>query len=95
MFDSGATQSFVSLALSKKFFDAFETFVSSLEVEIVDDRTMSASRVFRGCVLNMFNKRFSIDLVLIPLRGSKVIIMMDLLGPNGVVIDCERQLVRV
>ena len=35
------------------------------------------------------------DLVPIPLKGNKVIIGMDWLSPNGAVIDCEQQLVRV
>ena len=92
LFDSGATRSFVSLALSKKFSDAPGTLDYPLEVEIADDRTVSASRVHHGCVLNLFSERYSIDLVPIPLRGSKVIIGMDWLGPNGAMIDCERQL---
>ena len=60
----------------------------------MDDRTMIALRVFRGCVLNMFSKGFSIDLVSIPLRGLKFIIGMDWLGPDGSVIAYERQLMR-
>ena len=35
------------------------------------------------------------DLVPIMLRGNKVIIGMDWLSPNGVVISCALQLVRV
>ena len=66
-----------------------------MEVEIVDACTVSALRIHRGCVLNLFGERCSIDLVSIPLRGSKGIIRMDWLGPNGAMIDCERQLVMV
>lgn len=43
----------------------------------------------------MFNERYSIDFVLIPLRGSKVIVGMDLLGPNRTMIDSEHHLLRV
>ena len=80
--DLGGTRSFVYLALSKKFCDDPRTLNFPLEVEIADDRTVSASRVHRGCVLSLFSKRSSIDLVPIHLRGSKVIIEMDSLGPN-------------
>ena len=51
--------------------------------------------VFGGCALNMFSERFAIDLLSILLMGLKVIIRIDWLVPNGVVIDCEWQLVRV
>ena len=63
--------------LGKKFRDTLGNLESPLEVEVADDRTVSAMRVFRGCVLNMLSERFPIDLVSIPLRGLKVIIEMD------------------
>ena len=49
----------------------------------------------RGCSLQLFDEQFSVDLVPIPLRGNKVIVGMDWLSPNGAMIDCEQQLVRV
>ena len=67
LFDLGATRSFVSLTLSKNFCDTPGTLDYPLEVKIADDRTVSASRVHRGCVLNLFCERYSIDLVMIPL----------------------------
>ncbi|XP_023748610.1 uncharacterized protein LOC111896873 [Lactuca sativa] len=90
LFDSGATPSFVSLSLGKKFQDALGILDSPLEVEITDDRTVSSMRVFRRSILNMFGEIFPINLVSIPLRGLKAIIELDWLGPNGAIIDCER-----
>lgn len=68
---------------------------SPLAVEIVDDCILSASRIHRGCVLNLLIKRFSIDLVSIPLREWKVIIEINWLVPSEPMIDCEHQMVRV
>ena len=48
LFDSGVTQSFASLALSKKFRDALGTLDSLLEVEITDNHIVSAARVYRA-----------------------------------------------
>ena len=95
LFDSGATRSFVSLALSKKFPESSGMLDCPLEVEIADDRSVRASSVFRDCVLRLFEERYLVDLVPIPLHGNKVIIGMDWLSPNGAVIDCAQQLVRV
>ena len=95
LFDSAATQSFVSLALSKKFYFAPKTLDFRLEVETTDERTVSASVLFCGCVLNLFSEIFSTDLVSISLRGSMVIIGMDWLGTIGAMIHCERHFVRV
>ena len=93
LFDSGATRSFVSLALSKRFTESSGMLDCPLEVEIADDRSVRASAVFRDCVLRLFEERYLVDLVPIPLRGNKVIIGMDWLSPNGEVIDCAQQLV--
>ena len=95
LFDSGATRSFVSLALSKRFTESSGMLDCPLEVEIADDRSVRASAVFRDCVLRIFEERYLGDLVPIPLRGNKVIIGMDWLSPNGAVIDYAQQSVRV
>ncbi|XP_052624820.1 uncharacterized protein LOC128132335 [Lactuca sativa] len=95
LFDSGATRSFVSLVLSKRFSRAPGELDCPLEVEIADDRTVRVARVHRGCSLQLFDEQFSVDLVPIPLRGNKVIVGVDWISPNGAVIDCELQLVRV
>ena len=48
-----------------------------LEVEIDDDRSLCASKVFRDCDLRLYDERYLVDLVLILLRGNKFIISMD------------------
>ena len=45
-FDSGATRSFVSLALSKRFYESSGLLDCPLDVEIADDRSVRASTVF-------------------------------------------------
>ena len=67
LLDLGVTRFFVSLAFIKKFNDAPGTLDYSLEVEIVDDRPVSALGVRGDCVMNMFSERYSIELVPIPL----------------------------
>ena len=72
LFDSGATRSFVSLALSKRFSRAPGELDCPLDVEIADDRTSRVARVHRGCTLWLFDEPFSVDLVPIPLRGIRL-----------------------
>ena len=56
LFDSGATRSFVSLTLSKRFADALGDLDYLLEVEIADDRSVLVSMVHRGCILELFSE---------------------------------------
>lgn len=95
LFDSGAARSFVSLTLGKKFSDAPQILDYPLVVDSANDLLMSDLRVHQGFVMNLFSERYSIDFVLIPLPGSKVIIGMDLLGPNGAMIELKHHLVKV
>lgn len=88
LFDLGATQSFVSLVLSRKFGDVSGALGYLLEVKIAYDLTVSA----QGCVLELFYENYLVDLVPILLQGT--IVGMDWLRNNGATIDCERQLVR-
>ncbi|XP_023731847.1 uncharacterized protein LOC111879616 [Lactuca sativa] len=56
LFDSGATRSFVSLALSKRFSRAPRELDCPFDVEIADDRTVRVTTVHRGCTLLLFDE---------------------------------------
>ncbi|KAL7608806.1 hypothetical protein Lser_V15G12358 [Lactuca serriola] len=77
MFNTGATRSFVSLALRKRFVGAPGELDCPLDVKITDDRIVRVARVHRGCTLRLFDEQFFVDLVPIPLRGNKIIVGMD------------------
>lgn len=55
-------------------------------VEMTDDRIVSALKVYRGCILEMFCERFLIDLAPIPLIKMMMVISMDWLSRYGVMI---------
>lgn len=61
----------------KKFDVALQELDHSLVVEIVDICTVSASRVYCGCVQEMFRTGFLIDLIYIPVREMNIIVVMD------------------
>ncbi|KAL7585806.1 uncharacterized protein LOC111885411 [Lactuca sativa] len=63
LFDSGATRSFVLLALSKRFVGAPSELDRPLDVEIADDRTIRVVRIYRDCTLQLFSERYRVDLV--------------------------------
>lgn len=85
----------MSLTLRKRFDDAPGELDCHVEVKIVDDLPVRVSMVHQVCILEVFSVRYLIDLVPIPLRETKVIVGMVWLRPNGAMIDCHHQLVRV
>ena len=85
----------MSPSLSKRFCDVLGELDCSLEVENVEDSLVWVFKVHRSCVLELFSKRYSIDLVHSPLCERKVIVGMEWLTPSGVMTDCGDQLVHV
>lgn len=85
----------MSLALSKKFDVVSEVLDFPLEVEIIDNRILSASRVHTDCVLEMFQVHFPIDVVPTSVRIARIIMGMDWLSMLGAMIECKYQLVQV
>ena len=66
LFDSEVSRSFVSLVFCKSFFIPHGALDHPLVVESADAHIASASRVYQGCVLEIFDMKFPIDLVHIP-----------------------------
>ena len=72
LFDSGASRSFMSLALSKRFSRAPGELDCPLDVKITDDRTVRVASVDRGCILRLFDEQFSMDWFLFPCEGIRL-----------------------
>ena len=83
LLNSGATRSFITLKLNKRFVGALGELDCLLNVEKADDRTIRVARSHRGCTLQLFDEQFSVYLVPIPLQVNKVIVGMDWLSPMG------------
>lgn len=93
LFKSRASRYFVSLSFSGSFNVSLGALDCMLGISITDDPTVTNSRVYHDCVLEIFGERFPIDLVPITIDDVYVIAGMDWLTQFGDLIDCERQLV--
>ncbi|KAJ9556847.1 hypothetical protein OSB04_011461 [Centaurea solstitialis] len=91
----GTSKSFVSLSFCKKFSLVKGILEEPLEVEIVDEKTVWVSHVYKGNVIELKGVRFCIDLIPIPMREINVVIGMNWLGRHRARFDCESQRVEV
>ena len=66
-----------------------------LRVSIADERAVYATDMIQGCVLEIFDVGFLIDLVPIAMGDVCVIVARNWLSRFGVVIDCDQQLVTI
>ncbi|XP_023761115.1 uncharacterized protein LOC111909549 [Lactuca sativa] len=90
LFDLGASQSFVLLSFSRSFSIPLEALSRPLRVSILDEHSVSASKIHRDYSLEIFGIGYQIDLIPIPIGDVSVIVGMDWLGQFGDLIDYER-----
>lgn len=95
LFLSDATRSFVLLAVCKSLVIIVGVLDHPLVMDIEDDHTVSASRVYRNYDLEMFGMNFLIDRFPIPLREACVIVGVDSLNRFRDMINNDHHLVRV
>ncbi|GJT28840.1 putative reverse transcriptase domain-containing protein [Tanacetum coccineum] len=95
LFDSGADKSFVStnfgtlIDIEPVELDIF------YEVKLADGKVVSTNNVLIGCTLNLLNRSFPIDLMVIELGIFDIIIGMDWLSRYDAAILCGEKKVRI
>ena len=88
LFYSGATHSFISCSCVEKI----KLFVSSLNKDLVVETPTSGyvltSNMCLNCPVEIFGRKFLIDLICLPLSQIDVILGMDWLSSNHVLLNC-------
>ncbi|GKE20829.1 reverse transcriptase domain-containing protein [Tanacetum coccineum] len=95
LFDSRADGSFVSTAFSSLIEITPTTLDYTYGVELADSRLAKSSTILRGCILNLLDHPFNIDLMPIELGSFDIIIGMDWLSKYRAVIVCDEKVVRI
>nr|GEU42810.1 hypothetical protein [Tanacetum cinerariifolium] len=95
LFDSGADRSFVSTAFSS-LIDVVPTRLDvSYAIELADGRVVGFDTIIRGCMLNLLDQPFNIDLIPIELGSFDAITGMDWLSKYHAIIICDKKIVRI
>ncbi|GJX65067.1 putative reverse transcriptase domain-containing protein [Tanacetum coccineum] len=95
LFDSGADKSFVSTNFSTLIDIEPVELDTCYEVELADGKVVSINNVLIGCTLNLLNRSFPIDLMVIELGSFDIIIGMDWLSRYDAAILCGEKKVRI
>ncbi|KAI3669345.1 hypothetical protein L6452_40578 [Arctium lappa] len=95
LFDAGATNSFVS-HMYTRYLESVPTILHKpLTVDTANGITLIADKVYRDCILVLDDHEFSVDLILIDIRGFDVVIGMDWLARNRADIICSLRMIRI
>ncbi|KAJ9561986.1 hypothetical protein OSB04_007146 [Centaurea solstitialis] len=95
LFDTGATWSYVSRRFCKDFQIELGNLDSPLAIDVAAEEVQVVEHVYRGCSIDIFGVRFSINLIPIPMNGVDVVVGIDWMFPNRATTDVARQLVRI
>ena len=91
LYDSGATDSFVSDACVKKL----SLPVCELQCELVVSTSTSdlvrTSSLCARCPVEVEGRRYKVNLICLPLQELEVILGMDWLSANRILIDCREK----
>ncbi|GJU46225.1 putative reverse transcriptase domain-containing protein [Tanacetum coccineum] len=94
LFDSGADKSFVSTNFSTLIDIEPVELDTCYEVELADGKVVSTNNVLIRCTLNLLNRSFPIDLMVIELGSFDIIIGMDWLSRYDAAILCGEKKAR-
>ncbi|GKA82193.1 putative reverse transcriptase domain-containing protein [Tanacetum coccineum] len=95
LFDTGTDRSFVSTAFSSQIDITPTALDHYYDAELADGRIIGLNTILRGCILNILNHPFSIDLMLVELGSFDAIIGMDWLVKYQAIIVCAEKIVRI
>ncbi|GJZ53652.1 putative reverse transcriptase domain-containing protein, partial [Tanacetum coccineum] len=95
LFDSGADKSFVTTNFSTLIDIEPVELDTCYDVKLADVKVVSTNNVLIGCILNILNHSFPIDLMVIELGSFDVIIGMDWLSRYDAAILCRKKNVRI
>nr|GEY29632.1 putative reverse transcriptase domain-containing protein [Tanacetum cinerariifolium] len=93
-FDSGSDKSFVNTSFSH-LIDIKPVKLNTSYVELADEKVVSTNTVLRGCLLNLVDHLFDIDLMPIELGTFDIIVGMNWLVKHDAVIVCGKKEVHV
>ncbi|GJT06662.1 putative reverse transcriptase domain-containing protein [Tanacetum coccineum] len=95
LFDSGTDKSFMSTNFLTLIDIELVELDTSYEVELTDKKVVSTNNVLIGWTLNLLNRSFPIDLMVIELGSSDIIIGMDWLSRYDAAILYGEKKVRI
>ncbi|GJY72991.1 putative reverse transcriptase domain-containing protein [Tanacetum coccineum] len=95
LFDTGANQSFVSIAFSSQIDITPSTLDHYYDVELANGRIIGLNTILSGCTLNFLNHPFNINLMPVELGSFDAIIGMDWLAKYQAVIVCAEKIVHI
>nr|GEU95870.1 reverse transcriptase domain-containing protein [Tanacetum cinerariifolium] len=93
--DTGVDRSFISSTFSEHLNVTPTALDTGYDVELAEEKSLTATTILRGCTLNLQNRTFKFDLLPIELGSFNVIIGMDWMSKHHAVVMCYEKYIRI
>ncbi|KAL1189428.1 hypothetical protein V5N11_012180 [Cardamine amara subsp. amara] len=90
LFDSGATNSFVTPEVAGRLEAKFEEIEMVYKVHTAGNQALLTRGIIRGVPITVKNQVFPADLLVMPMERFEVILCMDWLSRHHAHLDCRR-----
>ncbi|KAJ0481094.1 putative nucleotidyltransferase, Ribonuclease H [Helianthus annuus] len=95
LFVIGADYSFVSLEFKNMLGLAASKLDTPYSIELANGKLVEANEVIQGCIIELGEREFAIDLLPVQLGSFDVVVGMDWLSSNKAEIVCHEKVVRI
>ncbi|KAJ0946758.1 putative nucleotidyltransferase, Ribonuclease H [Helianthus annuus] len=95
LFDTGADYSFVSLEFKNMLGLVASKVDIPYSIKLANGKLVEANEVIRGCVIELGEHEFTLDLLPVELGSFDVVVGIDWLSSNQAEIVCHEKIIRV
>ncbi|KAJ0458122.1 putative transcription factor interactor and regulator CCHC(Zn) family [Helianthus annuus] len=95
LFDTGADYSFVSLEFKSMLGLTASKLDIPYSIELANGKLVEANEVVRGCVIELGEREFPLDLLPVELGSFDVVVGIDWLSSNKAEIVCHEKIIRI
>ncbi|TLX68551.1 hypothetical protein E9993_23220, partial [Labilibacter sediminis] len=95
LFDSGASDSFVSTRFTYHLQSPLQSIKKPFYVDTAGDVSILVDKIYRRCILEIDNHEFHVDLIPIGLSNFDIIVGMDWMSKYHADIMCYEKMIRI
>ena len=91
--DPGSTHSFICIEQLSDKFPSVEPLTYDMHVTSPLRHSVRVNRVYKNCPLMVYDREFSVDLIVLPFHEFDLILGMDWLSKHRAIIYCDKKIV--
>ena len=89
--DPGSTHSYICIEKLSDKLPSVEPLAYDMLVTSPLEHNVRVNRVYKNCPLMVYDREFSVDLIVLPFHEFDLILDMDWLSKHQAIVDCDKK----